>query len=152
MDSVVFKRNEFGEFTTSYAPPWLYPEHLKLDYGIMYFKVLGTGFDFLKVEANKSTGQVTYLDKNKGTFLSWPEFLLLNNNLMFNEKSDGKVYSKPTENAGLVPLPFNFIKPLLIQNEWMYAKFVDENMVENGKGWARWKKGKALLIKYDLLF
>jgi hypothetical protein len=150
MDSVVFMNNELNEFTTSYAPPWLYPEHLKLDYGIIYFKVIGTGFDFLKVEANKSTGQVTYLDKNKGTFISWPEFLMLNNSLVFNEKSEGSVYDKPLEDAGQIPSQFEFIKPLLIQNEWMYAKLVDKNLVENGKGWIRWKKGKELLVSYVL--
>jgi hypothetical protein len=152
IDSVVFINNEFNEPTTSYAPPWLYPEHLKLDYGIIYFKVIGTGFDLLKVEANKLTGQVTYLDKNKGTFLSWPEFLMLNNSIKFNEKSDGKVYTKPFENAGQIPLQFELIKPLLIQNDWMYAKLVDEDLVENGKGWIRWKKENELLINYTLLF
>jgi hypothetical protein len=152
MDSLVFENNELNELSTSYAPPWLYPEHLRLDYGIIYFKVIGTGFDFLKVEANKLTGQVTYLDKNKGTFLSWPEFIMLNNSLMFNEKSEGSVYNKPFENAGKIPLQFEFIKPLLIQDDWIYAKLVDENLKENGKGWIRWKKGKELLITYVLPF
>jgi hypothetical protein len=152
MDSVFFTNNEFNEPTTYYAPPWLYPEHLKLNYGIIYFKVIGTGFDFLKVEANKLTGQVSYLDKTKGTFLPWPEFLMINNGITFNEKSEGKVYTKPFENAGQIPLQFEYIKPLLIQKDWMYAKLVDKDLVENGKGWIRWKKENELLINSALLF
>jgi len=53
VDSLVFVKNQFSEPTTSYAPAWLFPEHIKLDYGIVYFKVIGIGFDFVKGIANK---------------------------------------------------------------------------------------------------
>ncbi len=67
-DSVVFTRDENGNPTTTYAPPWLFPEHLKLDYGILFFKAMGVAQDFIKVEVNGTTNQLSYLDKSKGTF------------------------------------------------------------------------------------
>ena len=49
VDSVVFTKDQHNNPTTSYAPPWLYPQHLKLDYGIIIFKVLGLGHDFATI-------------------------------------------------------------------------------------------------------
>lgn len=150
MDSLVFTQNQYGEFSTSYAPPWLYPEHLKLDYGVMYFKVLGIGHDFVKVIANKANAQVSYVDKNHGQFISWPEFLMSINSVEFKEGSSGKVFSKPFEHAGEIAIEYAFIQPLMVHEEWLYGKFVDEQLKEKGKGWIRWRKGNKLYINYSL--
>jgi hypothetical protein len=150
-DSVVFAKDKYNNPTTSYAPPWLWPEHLKLDYGIVTFKVLGMGYDFVKVEGNKKTGQLTYLDKNRGTFISWPEFLMSVNSVEFNERSAKKVFVKPLDYAGEVKAGFDFMKPLLVEEEWMYVKLLNESMAEQAKGWIRWKKGNSMLITYSLL-
>lgn len=151
MDSVVFVRDEYNNPTTSYAPPWLSPEHLKLDYGIFIFKVLGVGHDFLKVEANKQTGQISYLDKTKGDFISWPEFFLTINSVEFIEKNRQTVHVKPLEYAGEVSAKFDFMLPLLIEEDWMFVKLVNDGFAEQGKGWIRWKKDGFLLIAYSLL-
>ncbi len=152
MDSLVFAGDEYNEPTTTYAPPWLYPEHLKLDYGIIIFKALGIGYDFVKVEANKQTKQLTYLDKNKGTFMTWPEFLLSINSVEFIEKSKQTIHIKPLDYAGEVNVKYYaFMQPLLVEQDWMYVKLVDENLKEQGKGWIRWKKDNVLLIIYSLL-
>jgi len=150
MDSVVFTKDKHLNPTTSYAPPWLYPEHLKLDYGVITFKVLGIGHDFIKVEANKQTKQITYLDKEKGTFMSWSEFLLSNNSVEFKHNSLKKVFVKPLDYAGEIKVDFSFMKPLLIEEDWMFVKLVDANLREQGKGWVRWKNNEKLLIKYSL--
>lgn len=73
------------------------------------------------------------------------------NSVEFNEKSTGKVHLKPFEESSIVPLQFEFIIPLLVSGEWIYAKFVDGNFNEKGKDWIRWKKGHLLHIKYSLL-
>jgi len=151
MDSVVFAKDQYNNPTTSYAPPWLYPEHLKLDYGIIIFKVLGIGRDFIKVEGNKQTKQLTYLDKNKGTFSPWAEFLLSVNSVEFNENSSKKVFVKPLDHAGEVQVTFEFMQPLLVEQDWMYVKLVDESFNEQGKGWIRWKNNNVLQIIYSLL-
>ena len=150
-DSVVFANDKYNNPTTTYAPPWLYPEHLKLDYGIITFKVVGIGRDFVKVEANKKTKQVTYLDKYKGTFVSWPDFILSANSVEFNENGRKKVFVRPMDYAGEVNVEYSFIKPILVEEDWMYVKLVNENFVEQGKGWIRWKKDNILLITYSLL-
>ena len=151
MDSVVFTNDKHGNLTTIYAPPWLYPEHLKLDYGIIIFKVLGIGHDFLKVEVNKETKQLAYLDKLKGTFVTWHEFLLTINSVEFNDNSSKKVFVKPLDYAGEKKVKFDFMQPILIEGDWMYARFVKESFAEQGKGWIRWKKDNLLHITYSLL-
>lgn len=69
VDSLVFVLDKNGNFITSYAPLWLVPEHMVLDYGIMYFKMQSVGYDFVNVITNKTSGQEAYLDKNAGELL-----------------------------------------------------------------------------------
>ena len=151
MDSVVFANDKYGNPTTTYAPPWLFPEHLKLDYGIITFKALGIGYDFVKVEVNKVTHQWNYLDKQQGEFLSWQEFLMGVNSVEFIDKSNQSVHVKPLNYAGEVNVAFDFMLPLLIEQEWMYVRLVNDSLVEQGKGWIQWKKDNLLLITYSLL-
>ncbi len=149
-DSVVFVRNEHS-YSTSYAPPWLFPEHLKLDYGIMIFKVLAVGHDFVQVEVNRQNHLMSYLNKQQGTYLSWPEFMLGVNSVEFNEYSSKEVFVKPMDHAGRIEVNFDFMQPLLVQDSWMYVRLVNENLKEKGKGWVRWRKNDRLLISYSLL-
>jgi len=151
MDSVVFAKNKYNNSTTSYAPPWLYPEHLKLDYGIIIFKVLGIGQDFIKVEVNHQTKQTMYLDKYKGTFTAWAEFILSVNSVDFNDNSTKKVFVKPLDYAGEVKVKFVFMQPLLVEEDWMYVKLVNNGLKEQGKGWIRWRENGKLLINYSSL-
>ncbi|MEL7002613.1 MAG: hypothetical protein AAFN93_07735 [Bacteroidota bacterium] len=151
IDSVGFTKGEYGALSTSYAPPWLLPEHLKMDYGIIFFKVTGIGEDFLKVETNKSNNRFAYLDKRQGAFLTWPEFLLAVNSIEFNELSEKKVRIKPLSFASEVNQDFEFMRPLLIENDWMYVQLMNDNFQGIGNGWIQWKKGNTLLVDYYLL-
>lgn len=151
IDSLVFSPDPVQATTTTYAPPWLFPEHLKLDYGILFFKVLGEGHDFILVEANRATGRVAYLDKRAGTMLSWPQFLLSVNSVEFEAPAESAVHSKPLAHAGEITTPYAFMQPLLVRDEWMYVRLVDDSHAETGKGWIRWKAGQLLLITYSLL-
>tara|TARA_R110002072_G_scaffold182067_5_gene338247 strand:+ start:7232 stop:8233 length:1002 start_codon:yes stop_codon:yes gene_type:complete len=150
-DSVVFIQREGYQLSTSYAPPWLYPEHLKLDYELMAFKVLGLGHDFIKVEVNKTTGQIAYLDKFKGTYKTWPEFLRTVSSLELIDKESQTVHIKPLHHAAKVQVAFKWMQPILIENNWMYVKLLDENHKEKGKGWIQWKECGKLLVTYNLL-
>ncbi len=150
LDSVGFGIDKYSNPTTTYAPPWLYPEHLKLDYGIFIFKVLGIGQDFVKVEGNKRTKQITYLDKSKGEFLTWHSFLLTISSVEFLDNAQ-HVRVKPLEIADEVNVNFSFMRPLLIEADWMYVILVNDDFVEQGKGWIRWKKDNVLQITYSLL-
>jgi len=151
LDSVVFTKDKHNNPTTSYAPPWLYPEHLKLDYGYISFKVLGVGRNFIKAEGNKRTNQIIYLDKNQGKFMSWSEFLLTVNSVEFDDNSLKKVFVKPLDYAGEVKAEFEFMQVQLVEDDWMYVRLVDGSLNEKGKGWIRWKKDNVMLITYSLL-
>lgn len=151
IDSIVFANDEYGNPSITYAPPWLSPEHLKLDYNIILFKVLGLGHDFVKVEVNKQNKQVSYLDKYQGSFVSWPEFLLSINSVEFLEINKQTVHVKPLDYAGEVNVSFDFMQALLIENEWMYVKLLSDNHLEQGVGWIKWKSDNMLLIAYSLL-
>ncbi len=149
-DSVVFTQQEGYKLSTSYAPPWLFPEHLKLDYELMAFKVLGLGNDFLKVEVNKVTGQIAYLDKTKGTYKTWPEFLRTKASLEPIEKENQTVHIKPLKHASKVQVDFKWMQPLLIERTWMYVKLLDEHHKEQGRGWVQWRNDERLLVRYSL--
>jgi hypothetical protein len=150
-DSVVFANDHYNNPTTTYSPPWLYPEHLKLDYGIMIFKVLGIGNDFIKVEGNKQNNQLTYLDKRQGKFFSWAEFILSVNSVEFINKDSQSVHIKPLDIADPIKVDFVFMQPLLVEEDWMYVRLTNMNFAEKGKGWIRWRKENQLLIRYSLL-
>jgi len=150
MDSVVFSRDKYQNPTTSYVPPWLFPKHLKLDYGVIIFKALGIGRDFVKVEANKQTHKVSYLDKNKGRFIPWSSFLLTINSVEFIDSNIHAVRVKPLDYAGEVTVPFEIMTPILVEEDWMYVTLFNGSLKEQGKGWIRWKKDGKLLISYSL--
>ncbi|MEZ4795235.1 MAG: hypothetical protein R2773_07160 [Flavobacteriaceae bacterium] len=148
-DSIVFAMDAYNNPTTTYAPPWLYPEHLKLDYGVLIFKVLGVGDDFLKVEVNKLTQQTSYVNKAQGSYLSFPEFLTSVNSVEFIN-SNSKVYLKPFDASSTINTSFSFMDPLLIEEDWMYVALLNESYETLGKGWIQWKKDGKLMISYSL--
>lgn len=150
-DSVVFGTDQYGNPTATHKPEWLKPEYFKLDYGIITFKVLSMGFDFIEVVANNNTKKKIYLDKNKGTFLSWPQFLLSVSSVEFADETDRKVYEKPDISSENSNTDFEFMKPILVQDNWMYVKLMNHSMKEVGKGWVLWRNDSKLLIKYSVL-
>jgi len=149
-DSIVFALDEHKNFTTTYAPPWLLPAQLKLDYGIIHFKALGIGHEFVKIETNTQDNRIAYLDKNKGTLVGWPEYILSMNSVEFIVKNNQKVHVKPLDYAGEVHADFDFIAPLLVEGDWLYGVLLSDNRTETGKGWIRWRKDGKLLIIYSL--
>ncbi len=150
-DSVLFGIDQFGSPDIASAPPWLDPAHLKLDYGIMAFKVLGLSQNFVKVEVNKQTKQSSFLDIYNGTFMAWPEFLLTVNSVEFDANSDQKVFNKPLDFADEIKVEFYAMIPILLEDEWMYVSLVNMDYEEQRKGWIRWKKGNEWQIIYSLL-
>ncbi|MEM1259364.1 MAG: hypothetical protein AAGH81_12595, partial [Bacteroidota bacterium] len=149
-DSIVFKRNETGFHITS-APPWLVPEHLKLDYDLIYFKVLSIGEEFVRVEGNKTKGHPTYVNRWNGDLIFWPDFLLKVNSIEFLGKNESIIRIKPLENAAMVTIDFDFMKPILINESWAKVVLLDSDQTKKGEGWIQWKKDGQLLISYSLL-
>lgn len=148
-DSIVFTLDENQNYTTTYAPPWLVPAQLKLDYGIIHFKALGVGHDFVMVETNAKDNRKSYLNKNKGTLVAWPEYILSMNSVEPIDKSSQKIHIKPLDHAGEVQAEFDIITPLLVKGEWLYGILQKDDRTETGKGWIRWCKEGNILITYS---
>jgi len=150
-DSITFKLTENHNIDITTAPPWLAPEHLKLDYGIIYFKVISVSEDFLEVIVNTTTQQTAYIDKQAGNLKYWPEFLLSINSVEFLNSKNQKVHSKPLEHSSTVNSPYSFMRPSKVKQNWIYVLLVNDGFETVGKGWIKWKENGKLLIKYSLL-
>lgn len=150
-DSLLFKKTETSNHDLVYAPPWLVPEHYKPDYEIFYFKLISVGRDFVEVSVNDKIQKISYLDRFAGEILYWPEFLLRVHSVELLSGSEQKIHIKPLDYAGEVNMKFDFLKPVMIQDEWMSVELYDENYVRLGNGWIQWKKNNKLLISYSLL-
>ena len=55
------------------------------------------------------------------------------------------------DHAGKVTIDFSYMQPLLVEEDWMFVKLVNDNLIEQGKGWILWKKEGKLLVRYSLL-
>ena len=150
-DSVVFTQIENGGYDITYAPPWLVPIHLKLDYDILYFEVTSVSEDFAKVIVNQSNKNLSYVDRSKGKLIYWPDFLLSVNSVEFLDGIDNIVRIKPLEHASEVSTNFEIMKPVQISNNWMQVFLIDADYNRVGKGWIKWKMNNRLLITYSLL-
>lgn len=150
-DSLVFRKTEISNYDLVYAPPWLLPAHYKLDYDIFYLKLISVGKDFVEVSVNDQTQKISFLDRYAGEILYWPEFLLRVHSVELLPESDQKIRIKPLNYAGEVNVKYDFLKPVLVQDEWMMVELYDENYTFLGKGWIQWKDDNKLLIAYSLL-
>jgi len=150
-DSILFNRLEYGGYDISYAPPWLHPEHLKLDYELLYFKVLSEGKDFLQIEVNRENGRTAWVDKNKGQLSYWPHFLLKVHSVSLSEHLKYNVYHRPFEYADKVKLDYTILRPIIIEDEWLKVELVDEGYTIVGSGWIKWRDQERILVQYSLL-
>jgi len=150
-DSIVFKKTEFGSFEIAQAPPWLVPLHLKMDYDILYFKVLSVSEQFLKIEGNTTTGYSTYVSRFSGELLFWPDFLLRVNSVELLDTTTQSLRIKPLEHASKVTVNFDFMKPIVMNENWMKVALMDADYSKKGEGWIQWQKEGRLLISYALL-
>tara|TARA_R110002073_G_scaffold139232_2_gene289386 strand:+ start:171782 stop:172765 length:984 start_codon:yes stop_codon:yes gene_type:complete len=151
IDSITFKQREYGGFDIATAPPWLVPDHLKLDYDMLYFKVESISHDFMEVVVNTTNKKTAFVDRSAGKLLYWPEFLLSVHSVEYPDPSKYKVYARPFENSGVIGTSYHFLRPLKIKNEWMYVALLGDDFNTVGNGWIRWQKEGKLLIIYSLL-
>lgn len=150
-DSITFKPLEYGGFDIATAPPWLVPDHMKLDYDILYFKVKSISHDFIEVIVNTTNNKTIFVDRNAGKLQYWPEFLLGVHSVEFIDKSTQKVHSRHFETSSMLHISFSFMKPTKIQQNWMYVALLNDSFAVVGKGWIQWKNENNLLIRYSLL-
>tara|TARA_R110000850_G_scaffold150497_1_gene273193 strand:- start:91835 stop:92827 length:993 start_codon:yes stop_codon:yes gene_type:complete len=150
-DSITFNRNKYNSFEIATAPPWLVPHHLKLDYGMLYFRIESVTEEFVEVVVNTTNDQTSYVSKQAGKVVYWPEFLLRVHSVEFPHDSNRKVRARPFEASGIINTPYEFMRPLKIKGDWAEVLLLDGGFKKVGKGWIRWQEGGKLLVLYNLL-
>lgn len=151
IDSITFKRNKYNQFEIATAPPWLIPEILKLDYDLLYFKIVSVTNEFVEVIVNIQNNLTYFVNKRAGDVVYWPEFLLGVNSVEFLTGVDEVIKERPFKDSSNVLVDYQFIKPIRIKEDWAEVILLGENFQKVGKGWIQWRKDKKLLIKYNLL-
>ena len=150
-DSITFKRNKYNQFEIATAPPWLVVDYAKLDYDLFYFKVKSVSQETLEVVVNETNDQTALIDRRAGNFNYWPDFLLGVHSVEFLPESTEKVKVKPLDHAGENNAPYEFMRPLKVQNHWMHVEFWNSDFKAVGNGWIQWKRDGKLLILYNML-
>lgn len=149
-DSLALGRDTFGDFTLLSAPPWLLPEAMNQQFGIVYLKVIAVGREFVVVEGNSQNGQKVRIKKQGGELLYWPDFLLSTNSIDFLNAQAQVPKIKPFHEASDVNTAFEYMAILEIQGEWALVELKDKGLRQVDKGYIQWKKGDKLLINYIL--
>lgn len=150
-DSMTFKINKYNTYEIATAPPWLVPDHLKMDYDLLYFRIMSISEDFVEVLVNTTNNQTAFVSRYAGKIKFWPEFLLNVNSVEFNDKSDKKVRARHFEASSEVTRVYQFMRPLQIKGDWANVLLLDSDFKKVGKGWIRWQQCGQLLVKYNLL-
>lgn len=151
-DSLVFSQTDHHQYDLSYAPPWFYPEHLKMDYEILYMKILTMGRDWVEVEINKQSGLSAWVSSSDIDILLWPEFLLTVFSVEDYDEENNYLRIKPMLHAARWQgKEFSFLSPVMIKENWLKVKLFDDNLIEVGEAWLQWCTDGKLLISYSLL-
>ena len=150
-DSITFKRNEYNQFEIATAPPWLVPEILKLDYDMLYFRLVSVTDEFAEIIVNAQNNQTSYVSKRSGKIAYWPGFLLGVNSVEFFANSKEKVQARPFKGSAIMNVVHEFMRPVRIKGEWMEVLLLDDGFQKVGKGWVQWIRDNKLLVMYNLL-
>jgi hypothetical protein len=147
-DSIVFSKQEQGGVSIISAPPYLMPEHLKLDYDVIWFRVVGVVGEFVEVEMNKETHRTAYLNRNAGEFEYWPDFLL---HMSTVEPLKGNTLRiKPLDHAALHIGKYAYLHAVAVQGDWLQIELLDTDLNSNGTAWLRWRAADKLLVSWSL--
>ncbi|MBK8983883.1 MAG: hypothetical protein IPM38_16585 [Ignavibacteria bacterium] len=151
VDSITFSLKDYGALDISYAPPWLVPVHMKLDYEILFFRIMFVSNNYIEIEVNEYDGLTTWVKREAGEIFYWPEFLLNVHSVELLNPSEQKIRIKPLNYSDEVFYKYEIIRPVLVNDEWMMVELYDDNYSLTGKGWLQWKSGDKLLISYSFL-
>lgn len=123
-----------------------------MGYEILYMKVILQGKDWMQVEVNKQTGQLTWVNANEVKLFYWPQFLLSVNSIEKPDLQNNPLKVLPLEQAELWKgATFDWMIPVLVNENWLKVSLRDKDMRTVGEAWLLWRRDKNLLIKYSLL-
>lgn len=152
MDSIVIRKGK-NHFEISYAPPWFFPEVIKLDYDLLLLRTLAIAQDWMEVVVNKQTELTCWISRSDAEFTDWPTFLLGVYAVELINPQTNPLRLKPLDHANIVATAtVRFpLKPLAIKGDWAMVPTLGlaGRIVPNG--WIRWRKNDRLLVKYSLL-
>jgi len=152
VDSIVFEQTEHHNINISYAPPWFFPEHLKLDYDILYLKILAFNRDWLHVELNRETGYSAWLPRNNVTIKLWPEFLLNVFSIEILDSEENPLRIKPLKHASKIMIEkYEILTPVMIKANWLLVDLLNNDFNKVGEGWIEWQRDGKFIISYSLL-
>ena len=150
-DSITFQRSEFGGVEIATAPPWLVPDHLKLDYDLLYFKVISVTDDFVELLVNTQTNQTAFANKRAGNIHYWPDFLLSVHSVELINPEMNFIHIKPLKHSAQISQEYTFLSPIRIRNDWMEVELLNDDLKVIENGWIQWKTENELAITYSLL-
>jgi hypothetical protein len=150
-DSITFRYDRYNQIEIATAPPWLNPAHLKLDYGMLSFKINTIIRDFVEVEVNKANGQTSFVSTEAGTIQFWPDFLLHVHAIEFLHPEIQKIKSRPFDYSDNVNVNFEIMQPIAIKQDWILVELKDNSYKKLGTGWVKWHENGILLVNYSLL-
>ncbi len=151
IDSIVFEKSEQG-ISISYAPPWFYPAHMKMDYELLVMKAISKTKDWVQLEVNKQTGLTHWVDASKISLKSWPDFLLSAVSVEIIDPIVSGPKTRPFDHSPEIQnLDGRIYTPTEISDEWLRVNIMNNNYKKIGEGWVRWRRGSQILLRYNLL-
>lgn len=152
VDSLLINKGKH-HFELSYAPRLFLPEVMKLDYDLLYLRVIGISKDWIEVVVNKQTGLSYWISRGDAEFIHWPGFLLTVYDVELADPETNPLRFKPDDTADIVATtPARFaLRPLAIKGDWMMVPTLGLADRIAPYGWIRWRKDDTLLITFSLL-
>jgi hypothetical protein len=149
IDSVTFMHGEH-HVDIATAPPYLVPEVLKLDYGMLNFRAVTLQRNWIEIVVNQRTGQTTWVDRHSVNFVHWSDFLINVFAVEVNDPASNPMRLKPLDHTGVVAQADGPLRGIAVRGDWLQvSKTVFD--ADGPSGWIRWRDGDRLLISYSIL-
>lgn len=151
-DSIVFSKTHYNQFEMGYMPKNFSPEYVKLDYEILFLKVISMGRSFVEVEINQNEHTTMFVHAIDGNISSWESLIVNANTVVFHQDFPQKIKSQPmTGSKTIFPEGDFFMVPEHNKGDWLLITITDMQYNPKGKGWIQWKKDGKLVIRYKML-
>jgi hypothetical protein len=128
------------------APPWLVPEHLKMDYELFVLRALTLTADWVEVVGNSTTGETWWIARSDVHFVSWPQYLLSVTSVETLDAEENPVRYRPHDEAGVLSSSWAPLPPLAVQGDWLRVATINLADRIQPSGWIRWRSDDRLLV------
>ncbi len=163
-DSVAFAETSYGT-DIGYAPPWFYPEIVKLDYNLFYLRARTLRRHWVEVVVNKTDGRTAWIRRDDVAFVSWPEFIVTAFAVERTAPRENPMKARPFgysdavagERGGATSgdVERDILEPLAVRGHWLKVRyhtvFEDKPDDPTVTGWIIWRDADQLCVTYSLL-